>query len=71
VKGSRRGGGGQMRGMLSIFLAHNYYRSPSPSGENVFFEAEAELLRDKGHTVLSMSDAVMILPTCHSRNELH
>lgn len=40
-----------MRGMLSIFLAHNYYRSSSPSGENVVFEAEAGLLRDKGHTV--------------------
>ena len=37
--------------MLSIFLAHNYYRSSSPSGENVVFEAEAELLRDRGHTV--------------------
>ncbi len=58
-----------MPSMLSIFLAHNYY--PAPSGENVFFEAEAELLRDKGHTVLSMSGAVMILPTCHSPNELY
>ena len=43
----------------------------SPSGEDVFFEAEAELLGDKGHTVLSMSGAVMRLPTCHSPNELH
>ena len=40
-----------MPGMLSILLAHNYYRSYRPSGENVVFEAEAELLRDKGHTV--------------------
>ena len=46
------------------------YRSSSPSGENVFFEAKAELLRDKDHTVLSMSGVVMILPTCHSANEL-
>lgn len=37
--------------MLSILIAHNYYRSSSPSGENVVFEAEVELLRNKGHTV--------------------
>jgi glycosyltransferase involved in cell wall biosynthesis len=37
--------------MLSIFMAHNYYRSFSPSGENVAFEAEAELLRTRGHAV--------------------
>ena len=37
--------------MLSILLAHNYYRSSSPSGENVAFEAEVGLLREKGHTV--------------------
>lgn len=37
--------------MLSIFMAHNYYRSANPSGENVVFEAEAELLLDKGHAV--------------------
>ena len=36
-----------MRCMLSIFPAHNYYLFPSPSGEDVFFEAEAELLGDK------------------------
>ena len=57
--------------MLSIFLAHNYYHSSNPSGENVVFEAEAELLRDKGHTVLSMSGAVTRSPTCYSPNELH
>jgi hypothetical protein len=60
-----------MRGALSIFLAHNYYRSSSPSSENVSFEAEAEVLRDKGHTVLNVSGAMMILPTYHSPNELH
>jgi len=32
-------------------MAHNYYRSSSPSGENVAFEAEAELLRTRGHAV--------------------
>lgn len=37
--------------MLSIFLAHNYYRSSSPSGENTVFEAEAGLLSAKGHAV--------------------
>ena len=37
--------------MLSILLAHNYYRSSSPSGENVVFEAEAQLLAGRGHTV--------------------
>jgi glycosyltransferase involved in cell wall biosynthesis len=37
--------------MLSILLAHNYYRSANPSGENVAFEAEAALLSGKGHEV--------------------
>lgn len=37
--------------MLSILLVHNYYRRSNPSGENVVFEAEAGLLRGKGHTV--------------------
>jgi len=37
--------------MLSILIAHNYYRSSSPSGEDVVFEAEAELLSARGHVV--------------------
>src|ERR1700680_688325 len=37
--------------MLSIFLAHNYYRGSSPSGENTVFEAEEELLSARGHAV--------------------
>ena len=37
--------------MLSVLLAHNYYKGANPSGENVVFEAEAELLVAHGHTV--------------------
>ena len=40
-----------MPGMFAIFLAHNYYRRYRPPGENVVFEAETELLCDKGYTV--------------------
>ena len=40
-----------MPGMFAIFLAHNDYRRYRPPGENVVFEAEAELLCDKGYTV--------------------
>jgi len=32
-----------MRGLLSIFLAHNYYSTSSPSGEDVAFKAETEV----------------------------
>lgn len=37
--------------MLSVLIGHNYYRTSSPSGENVVFEAEAALLEAKGHRV--------------------
>lgn len=37
--------------MLSVLIAHNYYRSSSPSGEDQVFEAEADLLAAKGHVV--------------------
>src|ERR1700719_2890765 len=46
-----RHGRGRMFSMLSIFIAHNDYRSSSPSGEDVVFEAEAELLSARGHVV--------------------
>jgi hypothetical protein len=36
---------------LNILLAHNYYGSAAPSGENQVFETEAALLRAHGHTV--------------------
>jgi len=36
---------------LKILLAHNYYGSAAPSGENQVFETEQELLRAHGHTV--------------------
>ena len=51
--------------LLSIFIAHNYYRSANPSGENVVFEAEAELLLDKGHVVhkyVRYSDEIASFP---------
>lgn len=37
--------------MFRILLAHNFYGSAAPSGENHVFEAEAALLRQRGHTV--------------------
>lgn len=36
---------------MHILLAHNYYGSAAPSGENQVFEAERGLLRQRGHTV--------------------
>lgn len=36
---------------MKILLAHNYYGSAAPSGENQVFEAERELLQQRGHTV--------------------
>lgn len=37
---------------MKILLTHNYYGSAAPSGENVVFEAERTLLRNKGHDVV-------------------
>lgn len=36
---------------MRVLLAHNYYGSAAPSGENQVFEAEARLLRQHGHEV--------------------
>ena len=36
---------------MKILLAHNYYGSAAPSGENQVFEAERALLQQRGHTV--------------------
>ena len=36
---------------MRILLVHNYYGSSAPSGENVVFEAERDLLRAHGHEV--------------------
>ncbi len=40
---------------MKILLAHNFYGSSSPSGENQVFEAERELLLDRGHEVLTFT----------------
>src|SRR5208337_1252271 len=40
---------------MKILLAHNYYGSTAPSGENAVFEAEAALLRQHGHTVMELT----------------
>ncbi|MCP3732899.1 glycosyltransferase family 4 protein [Sphingomonas sp. MG17] len=37
---------------MRIVIAHNYYGSSSPSGENEVVTAEAELLRSHGHEVM-------------------
>lgn len=36
---------------MKILLIHNYYRSSSPSGENLVFQAESKLLQNRGHQV--------------------
>ncbi len=36
---------------MRILLVHNYYGTSAPSGENVVFEAERDLLRAHGHEV--------------------
>lgn len=46
---------------MKILLVHNYYGSSAPSGENTAYEAERELLKSKGHTVIEFtlhSDAI-------------
>jgi glycosyltransferase involved in cell wall biosynthesis len=37
---------------MKIVLAHNYYGSAAPSGENTVFEAERDMLRSRGHEVV-------------------
>lgn len=37
---------------MRILLAHNFYGSEAPSGENTVYEAERELLRSHGHQVI-------------------
>ena len=46
---------------MRILVVHNYYGSSAPSGENIVFEAERELLREHGHEVQTFtrhSDAI-------------
>jgi glycosyltransferase involved in cell wall biosynthesis len=46
---------------MKVLLAHNYYGSSAPSGENQVFEVEATLLRQHGHDVsecIRQSDAI-------------
>ena len=46
---------------MRVLLAHNYYGSSAPSGENQVFDAEGKLLRQRGHEVsecLRHSDAI-------------
>jgi len=40
---------------MKILLAHNFYGSSAPSGENTVFLAERELLRGHGHTVIEFT----------------
>jgi glycosyltransferase involved in cell wall biosynthesis len=40
---------------MKILLAHNYYGSSAPSGENEVFKEESQLLRQRGHTVLELT----------------
>ncbi len=40
---------------MKIMLAHNFYGSTAPSGENKVFEAEGELLRLRGHDVIEFT----------------
>ena len=46
---------------MKVLLAHNFYGSSAPSGENRVYLAERDLLRDRGHEVLEFtrhSDAI-------------
>lgn len=46
---------------MKVLLVHNYYGSGAPSGENVVFDTETELLEQRGHEVrrfLKYSDAL-------------
>ena len=49
--GTTQGGIFETPNDVRIFLAHNYYGSSAPSGENYVFEAERDLLRQSGHEV--------------------
>ncbi len=40
---------------MKLLLIHNFYGSSAPSGENMVFAAEAELLRQHGHTVMDLT----------------
>ena len=40
---------------MRILLVHNFYRSESPSGENMVLHAELELLKSRGHDVVVFS----------------
>lgn len=40
---------------MKILLVHNFYGSTAPSGENTVFEAEADLLRQAGHEVVTFT----------------
>jgi len=37
---------------IKVLMVHNYYRSKSPSGENIVFKYEIELLKRHGHKVI-------------------
>ncbi len=40
---------------MKILLAHNFYGSTAPSGENTAFVSEASLLRNRGHSIVEFT----------------
>lgn len=40
---------------MKIVLAHNFYGSAAPSGENTVYKAERDLLRSRGHEVIEFT----------------
>ena len=40
---------------MKILLVHNFYGSSAPSGENMVYAAERELLRQHGHTIVEFT----------------
>ncbi len=40
---------------MKILLVHNFYGSSAPSGENMVYAAERDLLRQHGHTVIEFT----------------
>ncbi len=40
---------------MKILLVHNFYGTMAPSGENTAYDAEASLLRNRGHSVIEFT----------------
>ena len=62
---------------MRVLVAHNFYRSSAPSGENQLVRAEVALLREGGVEVVEMFEdsdtipgGVARRPPCRARSDL-